>query len=176
MKNARDEEVEGVTSKVSNSNPSTSFVVYARDRLCIWLVVTVRGGEGGCNSIGGNRGIVGAAVEETDRVGVLRRVVSDGKKKGACSCWKSTPSFGQPSLEDSSDFLGLDLDLDSFRGRLFVDDAMDGGREWREVELDLTGVAGEEVVGPPVTPPPLGKDKEAALRRSIVEVWDEVER
>ena len=101
---------------------------------------------------------------------------SDGEKKGACSCWKSTPSFRQPSLEDSSDFLGLDLDLDRFRERLFVNDAMDGGREWREVELDLTGVAGEEVISPPVTPPPLGNDKEAALRRSIVEVWDEVER
>ena len=47
---------------------------------------------------------------------------SDGKKKGACSCWKSTPLFKPPSREDSSDFLDLDLDFDSFRGRLFVDD------------------------------------------------------
>ena len=53
---------------------------------------------------------------------------------------------------------------------------MDG--EWQELELDPTGVAGVEVTGGPcvTSPPPLGKDKEAALRRSTVEVWDEVER
>jgi hypothetical protein len=44
--------------------------------------------------------------------------------------------------------------------------------------LDLTGVAGAEVaVRPPEpSPPPLGEDKEVALRRSVVEVWDEVDR
>jgi hypothetical protein len=50
---------------------------------------------------------------------------------------------------------------------------MDGWREWREVELDLTGVAGAEVA---VGPPPLGEGKEAALQKSAVEVWDEVDR
>jgi hypothetical protein len=47
-------------------------------------------------------------------------------------------------------------------------------------ELDITGAAGAGVaVGPPEpTKPPLGEDKEAALRRSAVEpeICDEAER
>jgi hypothetical protein len=68
VKYAKDEEVEGAASKDSNSNPSiTSLVV---------LVVGLRGGEGRCNSIGGKReDIVAAAVEDADRVEVLRRAV-----------------------------------------------------------------------------------------------------
>lgn len=58
-----------------------------------------------------------------------------------------------------------------------VDDDTDGGRERRELEIDLMGVAGVEVaVRPPEPSPPLGEDKETARRRSAVEEWDEVSR
>jgi len=77
VKNPKDGEVEGVRTNVSN--PSTSsLVVYALDRLCACLVVAVWGGEGGCNSIGGKRGIgiSAAVVEGADCVRVGRGVLS----------------------------------------------------------------------------------------------------
>ena len=49
-------------------------------RTCTCLVVIVRASEEGRNSIGSERGIATAAVEESDQGGVLRRAVSFSSK------------------------------------------------------------------------------------------------